>query len=145
MFRFTIQAAKHSNVDAVCRIASTVLHSEIPPDKLKRLYVEIIEDVEQIVMIAVNSGHAAGFIHARRVNDLVYGNYTEIAAIALLPYYQKHGGGTSLLLGVEQWSSQMLTSELKCIPKTENIAMKQLLTVCGYKKNVSGVFEKTIV
>ena len=145
MFRFTIQAAKHSDADAVCRIASTVLNSDIPSDKMKKLYYEIIEDVEQIVMVAVNSGHAVGFIHARRISDLVYGSYTEMVTTALLPYYQKRGGGTSLLLGVEQWSRQMLTPELKCILKNDNEAVKRLLKSCGYIQNGLGVFEKTIV
>ena len=145
MFQFTIRAAKHSDAEAVCRIAGTVLNSELPPDMLKRLYAKIIEDVEQIVMVAINSAHTVGFIHARQVKDLVLGKYTEIAAIALLPYYQKRGGGTSLLLGAEQWSRQMLTSKLKCIPKNDVTAIKQLLTVCGYEENVSGVLEKIII
>lgn len=145
MFRFTIQAAKHRDADAICKISKTVLNSELSPDELKKLYVEIIENVEQIVMIAVNSGHTVGFIHARRVRDIVLGYYTEIVAIALLPYYQDHGGGTSLLMGVEQWSRQMLTPELKCIIKNDNETVKRLLKSCSYKEKGLGVYEKTIV
>ena len=143
MFRFTIRAAKHSDAEAVCRIAGTVLNSELPPDMLKRLYAKIIEDVEQIVMVAINSAHTVGFIHARQVKDLVLGKYTEIAAIALLPYYQKRGGGTSLVFGVEQWSRQMLTPDIRC--KSDNVAVKQLLKGCGYTQNGNDIFEKTIV
>ena len=145
MFQFTVQAAKHRDADTICKISQKVLNSEISPDELKKLYVEMIEDVEQIVMIAVNSGHTVGFIHAKRVRDLALGVYTEIAAIALLPYYQKRGGGTSLLLGVEQWSSQMLTPGLKCILKNDNETVKHLLKSCGYIQNGLGVYEKTIV
>ena len=145
MFQFTVLAAKHSDAEAICKISKSVLNSDIPPDELKSLYVEMIENVEQIVMIAVNSGHTVGFVHAKRVRDLVLGVYTDIAAIALLPYYQKRGGGTSLLLGVEQWSRQMLTPELKCILKNDNEAVKRLLKSCGYIDNSFGVFEKTIV
>lgn len=145
MFHFTIQAAKHCDANAVCRIAKRVLLSEITPDKMKKLYVEIIENVDQIIMIAVNSGKTVGFIHARRVEDLVFGCYTEIVTIALLPYYQRRGGGTSLLLGAEQWSRQMLTPNLKCTLKGDNMAVKALLHGCGYVENGQGAFEKTIV
>ena len=145
MFHFTVQAAKHINADAVCKIADTVLHSEIPFDRLKRLYVEILEDVEQIVMVAVNSAHTVGFIHARRVSDLVYGSRAEIVTVALLPYYQRRGGGTALLFGVEQWSRQMLITDLKCAPKSDNEAVKHLLKRCGYIENELGVYEKTII
>lgn len=145
MFRFTVQAAKHSDANAVCKIASTVLNPKIPPAKMKRQFFKIIEDIEQIVMVAVNSAHTVGFIHARRMDDLVYGSYTEIVTIALLPYYQKRGGGTSLLMGVEQWSRQMLITDLKCIKKINNIAADHLLKGCGYTQNPLGVFEKTII
>ena len=143
MFKFTVQAAKHSDADAVCNIARSVLNSEIPPDKLKKLYFEMIEDIGQIVMTAVNSGHIVGFIHARHVRDLVIGDHTEIVAIALLPYYQKRGGGTSLVLSVEQWSRQMLTPDIRC--RSDNIAVKHLLKDCGYTQNGNETFEKTIV
>lgn len=145
MFQFTVQAAKHRDADAICKISKSVLNSEISPDELKKMYAEIIENFEQIVMIAVNSGHTVGFIHAKRVRDLAFGIYTEIAAIALLPYYQNRGGGTSLLLCVEQWSRQMLTPELKCILKNDNEAVKRLLKSCGYAQNGLGVYEKTII
>lgn len=145
MFQFTVQSADHSNIDAVCKISQRVLNSELPSDKLTKQYLAIIEDIEQIVMIAENSGHTVGFVHARRVSDLVYGNYAEIVAIALLPYYQRRGGGTSLMLGIEQWSKQMLTSELKCFPKSDNIAVRQLLIGCGYAESKPGIFAKTIV
>ena len=133
MFQFTVQAAKHRDADTICKISQNVLNSDIPPDDLKKLYVEIIENVEQIVLKAINSKHTVGFIHARRVSDLVYGSYTEIVTIALLPYYQNRGGGTSLLLGVEQWSRQMLTPELKCVLKNDNEAVRRLLKSCGYE------------
>ena len=145
MFRFTVQAARHCNANAVCRITKEVLHSEMPPDTIRKLYFEIIEDVEQIIMIAVNSAHTVGFIHARIVNELVLGRYTEIVDIALLPYYQRHGGGTSLVLGVEQWSRQMLAPNIKCNLKSDNGAVKALLQGCGYVENGLGAFEKTIV
>lgn len=144
MFNFTVQAARHCDINAVCKITKNVLHSEIQPDNMKRLYLEIIENVEQIIMIAVNSGKTVGFIHARRVNDLVCGCYTEIVTMALLPYYQRRGGGTSLLLGVEQWSRQMLTPNIKCILKSDNTAVKALLQGCGYVEN-GRAFERTIV
>ena len=145
MFRFTIQAAQHSDVNAVCKIASTVLNSELPPDKLKQLYFEIIENVEQIILLAVNSAHTVGFIHARRVNDLVCGSYTGIVSIAFLPYYQRHGGGTELLYGVEEWSRQMLTPKLKCVLKSDNEAVRQLLKSGGYTESSPQNYEKTIV
>ena len=144
MFQFTVQAAKHKNVDAVCRISNTVLNSGLPHESLKKLYFDIIQDVEQIIMIAVNSGHTVGFAHARRVKDLVCGCYAELVTIALLPYYQRRGGGTSLMFGIEQWSRQMLTGDLRCFPKTDDPAVDRLLEGCGYIQNSSGVFEKTL-
>ena len=143
MFQFTVQAAKHSDADAICKISKSVLNSDIPPDELKKLYVEIIEDIEQIILTAVNSGHTVGFIHAKRVKDLVLGVYTEIVTVALLPYYQKRGGGTSLVLGVEQWSRQMLTHDIRC--RSDNVVVKQLLKGCGYTQNGNEIFEKTII
>lgn len=145
MFQFTIQAAKHNNFDAVCKIARNVLNSGLSADSFKKQYLKIIEDVDQIIMIAINSGHTIGFIHARRMSDMINGSYTEIVGIALLPYYQRRGGGTLLLLGVEQWSRQMLTPDIKCILNHENKAVQKLLTSCGYDENDSGVYEKTIV
>ena len=132
-------------MNAVCNISEKVLNSALTPDALKKLYTEILENVEQIIMIAVNSGHTVGFAHARHVRDLVFGDYTELVSIAMLPYYQKRGGGTLLLLGVEQWSRQMLIPELKCILKNDNVAVKRLLTGCGYAQNSFGIFEKTII
>ena len=145
MFKFIVKAAKHSDADAVCRIAATVMNSEIPPDRLKKVFLDIIENVDQIIMIAINSTHTVGFVHARHVRDLVLGDHTEISTIALLPYYQRRGGGTSLLLGVEQWSRQMLITKLRCSLNNDNLAAKQLLTGCGYLEKDQRVFEKTIV
>lgn len=145
MFHFTVRAAKHSDINAMCKISQGVLGSSLQLENLEKLYIDIIEDVEQIVMVAVHSGHAAGFIHARRVNDLVCGCYTEIVTIALLPYYQRRGAGTLLVLGVEQWSSQMGTPNIKCVLKSDNEAVKVLLQSCGYVENGFGAFEKTIV
>ena len=145
MFQFTVQSANHSNVEAVCKISRKVLNSPLQIERMRRIYVEIIEDIEQIVMIAVHAGKAVGFIHAHRVNDLLCGTYSEISNVALLPYYQRRGAGTLLVLGVEQWSRQMITPDLKCILKSENEAVAALLKGCGYVENGLGAFEKTIV
>lgn len=143
MFRFTIRAAKHGDINTICKISQRVLANQL--EDPEKLYVNIIEDVEQIVMVAVHSGHAAGFIHARRVSDMTLGTYTEIAEIAMLPYYQRCGGSKSLIFAVEKWSSQMVTPNLKCILKSKNEAVKTLLLSCGYVENGFGAFDKTIV
>lgn len=145
MFRFNIMAAKHSNAKGVCNVAQRVLGAELPPEKMQKLFVEIIEDVEQIIMIAVHSGHTVGFVHARIVRDLVCGRYTEIVGIALLPYFRKRGCGISLMFAAEQWSSQMLVNKLQCNLKSDNETVKSLLIKCGYLENGLGAFEKTIV
>lgn len=145
MFQFTVRAADHFDVNAICKITQKVFDPSIDEDELKRLCVGIIEDIEQIVMVAVNSNHVVGFIHARRVTDMIFGRYTEISEIAMLPYYQRRGGGSSLVFGVEQWSSQMLTNKIKCILKSQNEAVKALLLKCGYVENGLGAFEKTII
>ncbi|MDE6726684.1 MAG: GNAT family N-acetyltransferase [Oscillospiraceae bacterium] len=145
MFRFNIMAAKHSNAKEVCKISQKVLGAEMPFEKMKTLFVEIIEDIEQIIMIAVHSGHTVGFIHARIVRDLVRGRYTEIVGIALLPYYRNRGCGISLIFAAEQWSSQMLVNKLQCNLKSDNEAVKSLLKKCGYLENGLEAFEKTIL
>lgn len=145
MLHFTIQSAGLGEAEAICKISKKVLNTELSRDEIKRLFEEIFEDVEQIIMTAINSAHTVGFVHARRVKDFVRGSYTEIVSIGIYPYYQKQGAGTSLLLGVEQWSRQMLTPELKCIPPRDNEGMRRLLTGCGYVENGQGIFEKSIV
>lgn len=145
MFHFTIRAAKHSDLNAVCKISQKVLSSALPFDELEKLYVNIIEDIEQIIMVAEHSGHVTGFIHAKRASDLTFGTYTEIVEIAMLPYYQRHGASKSLIFAVEKWSSQMVASNIKCILKSENEAVKALLLSCGYVETGLGAFEKTIV
>lgn len=145
MLHFTIQSAKRGDAEAVSKISEKVLEASISHDELKNLFLEIIEDVEQIIMTAINSAHTVGYIHARRVKDLVFGSYTELVSIALYPYYQKQGAGTSLLMGVEQWSRQMLTPKIKCIPRCDNEGMRRLLISCGYNENEHGIFEKTVV
>lgn len=145
MFRFTIQAAKHKDAKAVCRICGEVLTSEISPEITGAMFTKIIEDIEQIVMVAFISGHVAGFIHARIVRDLVLGQYVEIVNIAMAEYYQRKGGGTSLVQGVEQWCCQMQNHKTMCFLKSENEAMRSLLTRCGYLENSVGAFEKYIV
>lgn len=143
--RFTIQAAKHKDSKAVCRICGEVLSSELPQEKTAEMFTEIIEDAEQIVMVAFISGHVAGFIHARLVRDLVLGEYAEIVSIAMAEYYQRKGGGTSLVFGVEQWCGQMRKHRTICFLKSENEAMRSLLTRCGYRETGVGAFEKYIV
>lgn len=145
MFHFTIQAAVHKNVGALCTIRERVLGVSFPPERLKRIYFEIIEDVEQIVLLAFHSRKTVGYIHARRVNDFSSGEFTEISEIALLPYYQKRGAGTFLVLGVEQWGRQMALRAMKCNLKSDNEAMKALLKGCGFSESCPGAFEKTIV
>lgn len=145
MLRFTIQAAKHNDAKAVCRICREVFSTALPPDKMTATFTGIIEDIEQIVMVAVISGHAAGFIHARQVRDLVLGKYVEIVCIAMSEYYQRKSGGSSLVFSVEQWCSQMRNNKMICFLKSENEAMRSLLTRCGYQENGVGAFEKYIV
>lgn len=145
MFRFTVRAAKHGDINSVCKISQKVLGSALQLEVLEKLYVNIIEDIEQIVMVAIHSEHTVGFIHAKRVSDLTFGTYTEISEIAMLPYYQRRGGSASMIFAVEQWSSQMVTTNLKCLLKSENEAVKALLLSCGYVENGFGAFEKTIV
>lgn len=145
MFQFTVRAADHFDVNAICKITQRVFDPSFDETELRKLCIGIIEDIEQIVMVAVNSNHVVGFIHARRVTDMIFGSYTEISEIAMLPYYQRRGGGTSLVFGVEQWSSQMLTNKIKCILKSQNEAVKALLQGCGYVENGFGAFEKTTV
>lgn len=145
MLQFTIQAAKHKDAKAVCRICGEVLSPELSPDKTEAMFTKIIEDLDQIVMVAFTSGHVAGFIHARQVRDLVLGQYVEIVRIAMSEYYQRKSGGTSLIFGVEQWCSQMQNHKVRCFLKSENEAMRSLLTRCGYQENGVGAFEKYIV
>lgn len=142
---FTIQSAKHKDAKAVSRICGEVLSPELTPDKTEAMFTKIIEDLDQIVMVAFTSGHVAGFIHARQVRDLVLGKYVEIVCIAMSEYYQRKGGGTSLIFGVEQWGSQMRNNKTICYLKSENDAMRSLLTRCGYQENGVGAFEKYIV
>lgn len=144
MFHFTVRAAKHSDINAVCKISQKVLGSALRLDELEKLYVNIIEDIEQIIMVAFHSGHVAGFIHAKRASDLTFGTYTEIVEIAMLPYYQRRGGSKSMIFAVEQWSDQMVTTNIKCILKSESETVKALLLNCGYVENGLGAFEKTI-
>lgn len=145
MFHFTVRAAKHSDINAVCKISQKVLGSALQLENLEKLYVNMIEDIEQIVMVAVHSGHVAGFIHARCVSDMTFGTYTEIIEIAMLPYYQRRGGSKALIFAIEQWSGQMGTPNIKCVLKSDNEAVKALLQSCSYVENGFGAFEKTIV
>lgn len=145
MFHFTIQAAVHKNVCALCAIRERVLGVSLSPEHLKRIYFEIIEDAEQIILLAFHSRKTVGYIHARRVNDFSCGEFTEISEIALLPYYQKRGAGTFLVLGVEQWARQMAVRVMKCNLKSDNEAMKALLKGCGFSESGLGAFEKTII
>lgn len=145
MFHFLVKAAKHRDIAAVCRLSQKILNPTIPLKELEKLYVGIIEDIEQIVMVAARSGHMAGFIHARRVSDLTSGTYTEINEIAILPYYQGRGCADLLISAIEQWSSQMVTPKIKCIIKSYDEAVKALLQNRGYVDNGFGAFEITIV
>lgn len=145
MLHFTIRAAEHNDVKAVCRICGETLSPEIQQDKIATMFTKIIEDVEQIAMVAFISGHVCGFIHARLVRDLVLGEYAEIVNISMSEFYQRKSGGTSLIFGVEQWCSQMQRHKMICFLKSENEAMRSLLTKCGYQENTVGAFEKYIV
>lgn len=144
MLHFTIRAAEHKDAKAVCRICTETLSPEIHPDEMTKMFTAIIEDVEQIVMVAFISGHVCGFIHARLVRDIVRGEYAEIVNLAMSEYYQRKNGGTSLIFGVEQWCSQMQRHKSICFLKSENDAMRSLLTKCGYRENSVGAFEKYV-
>ena len=122
-----------------------MLGSELPPDKMDKIFTQIIDDVGQIILVAVTSGHVAGFIHAREVRDLTLGRYVEIVEIAMLEYYQRSGGASSLIYGVEQWCCQMRTHKTVCILKSENDAMRSLLISCGYREYGIVAFEKYLV
>lgn len=145
MLHFTIRAAEHNDAKAVCRICGEVFSPEIQQDEMLQIFTKIIEDVEQIVMVAFISGHVCGFIRARLVRDLVLGEYAEIVNIAMSEYYQRKGGGTSLVFGVEKWCMQMRRHKTICFLKSENEAMRSLLKRCGYLENSVGAFEKYIV
>lgn len=145
MLHFTIRAAEHNDTKAVCRICGEVLSPELSPDDTEAMFTKIIEDIDQIVMVAFISGHVCGFIHARRVSDILLGQYVEIVHVAMSEYYQRKSGGTSLIFGVEQWCAQMQDHKTMCFLKSENEAMRSLLTRCGYRENSVGAFEKYIV
>lgn len=145
MLHFTIRAAEHNDAKAVCRICGETLSPEIGQDEMANMFTKIIEDLEQIVMVAFISGHVCGFIHARLTQDLVLGEFAQIEKIAMSEYYQRKSGGTSLILGVEQWCSQMQRHKSICFLKSENEAMRSLLTKCGYLENSVGAFEKYII
>lgn len=145
MYHFTVEIAKYKHINTVCRINETVFGSTKLADIRRNIFIEIIEDIEQVILIAKNGNNFAGYIHARHQKDLSNGYYVDIAEIAMTPYYQNHGGGTKLVLGVEQWSRQTLYNLLKCRFHNDNIAMKALLEGCGYSNNGYGEFEKTIV
>lgn len=145
MFNFKIRAASHADKNAVCRIAANIPGSALTPGELDRIYTEIIDDVSQVVMVAVHSGHAAGFIHARHIFDMVLGECIEIVSIAMNPYYQNRGGEAMLLAALEKWSGQMLVLRIIYVLKGENEAVKALLRSKGYVDNGFGAFEKTIV
>lgn len=145
MLHFTIRAAELNDAKAVCRICGEALSPEIQQDEMSEMFTGIIEDVEQIVMVAFISRHVCGFIHARLVRDLVLGEYAEIVNIAMREFYKRKSGGMSLVFGVEQWCSQMQRHKIICFLKSENEAMRSLLTKCGYQENGFGAFEKNIV
>lgn len=145
MFHFTARPAVHADMKAICKICRDALNSELPQKELERVYTEIIEDVSQMVMVSVHSGHVAGFIHARRVLDMVLGEHAEIVTAAMNPYYRGKGGGALMLAGIEAWSSQMLAPKIICVLKSENGAFGTLLQNNGYVCGGFGAFEKTIV
>lgn len=145
MYHFVVEIAGYEHIDSVCRINEAVFGSKLPLDFRKNFFVEIIEDVEQVILIIKNGKNLAGYLHARHQMSLRDGYYVDIAEIAISPYYRKQGGGTELIFGVEQWSRQTLYELLKCSFHSENIAMKALLEGCGYSKNRFGEFEKTII
>lgn len=145
MFHFTARPAVHADMKAVCKICRDALNTELPQKELERVYTEIIEDVSQMVMVSVHSGHVAGFIHARRVFDMVLGEHAEIVSAAMNPYYRGKGGGKLMLAGIEAWSSQMLAPKIICVLKSENEVFKTLLQNNGYVRGGFGAFEKTLV
>ena len=144
MFNFKVRSASHADKNAVCRIAASIPGHALTPKELDRIYTEIIEDISQIVMVSVHSGHAAGFIHARHEFDMVYGECIEIVSIAMNPYYQNRGGEAMLLAALEKWSGQMLVPRIVYVLKGEDEAVKALLKSKGYVDNGSSAFEKTI-
>ncbi len=144
MFNFKIRQATHADKNAICRIAANSIKSPLAQEELYRLYTEIIEDISQVVMVFVHSGHVAGFIHARRVCDMICGEHIEIVEIAVNPYYQNRGGEELLLAALEKWSCQMLIPRMTSVIKVETETIKEIFQNCGFTINGFGDFEKTI-
>ncbi len=144
MFRFDIQTAHHKDVVGICKIISRVMTTELSQKQLEEMYTEIIEDIGQIVIIARHARVVAGYIRARRLKDFSRGCYAEISEIALLPYYQRRGGGTELVYGVEKWGGQMLIPKIICNLQSDNEGASALLKKCRFIETRSGAFEKII-
>ena len=144
MFRFEIRAACHKDIVGICKIIRRVMDTDISDKRLEEIYTGIVEDINEIIMIAKHARVVAGYIRARRLKDFSRGYYAEISEIALLPYYQRRGGGTDLVYGVEKWGGQMLIPKIICNLQSDNEGAAALLKKCRFVETRPGAFEKTI-
>lgn len=145
MHNFIIRYANHKDLNGICSLAKKCFDLNVKDSELRANVSSILDDLQQAVLVVINSSHIVGFIHARYVQNIMSGNYTEISEMGVLPYYQRRKCGTKLVLSVEKWCESMAVHNIKCILKSANPAVEALLIKCGYTKNCDCAFEKTIV
>lgn len=112
MYNFTVRPATIKDAEAICKYNKTHGRSALSLDETEAALREIISDGTNKVLLAIHSGHIAGYVFAREVTSLSEPRYIEIIDWAISDYYRKAGAGKVLVGAVRQWAEQMIAEKI---------------------------------
>ncbi len=101
MFKFSVRPAGFGDFPAIYNLNVKILGSTLEREVMECAYRNVLTDTEQVVFAVIHSGRIAGYIHARQVNNLYEGAYTEVVGYAVYDYYRSNGADRALLTVLE--------------------------------------------
>ena len=112
MYNFTVRPATIKDAEAICKYNKTHGRSALSLEDTEAALREIISDGTNRVLVAIHSGHIAGYVFAKEITSLTEPRYIEIVDFALSDYYRKIGAGKALVRAVGQWAEQMVVGKI---------------------------------
>lgn len=112
MYNFSVRPATIMDAESICRYNKIHGRSALSLEDTEAALREIISDGTNRVLVAIHSGHIAGYVFAKEITSLTEPRYIEIVDFALSDYYRKIGAGKALVRAVGQWAEQMVVGKI---------------------------------
>ncbi len=112
MYKFSVRPAVDQDAASIFRINNAFEGIGLFLEETQSMLREIISDETSVVLVAVNSGHVVGYVHAVDISSLMESRYVEIVGLGINAYYREKGAAIALLRAIQKWAEQMTAKKI---------------------------------